>query len=654
MKRYLCRRLVLHSEIGNLSTKNRRIPPLSFSDNQSKTVSFSSSLCDWRHGHHRDHHRDRRDLHKQRSLGLIFPRQFSSTSSKTITATAVESYDTHSDDDDDKLLVQIIERKLKDSTVEDAALIFFNHCNQKDKNFNPHFELTGILEILHDNPQASEGFIKAFQELANNATTTKFGEDNNEEDRNRNDNLRPERDHYRMVLNAWHNFQPPSAKRAQTLLDYMKDSAGIDYETESCNLVLEIWAKKENAERAQNFFDKMIRKRIPVDLVSFSHVLKSWSKSKSPLAAKRAEAMLLNMETFTNLKPSAECYLRVIECWNKSKRKGAESRIETLIELLKRRLTNDTDHCNDDNDVAILQTALWNVLQAYHKIGNAHRAEEILLDFVDDYQTNGTYPPTIEMCLSVLTTWSKSPSSRRAARAEKLLHLMEKNTAYPQPDTSCYTAVLNCIASSKKQGSAKRAEALLLRMDRKKETKSNLMSLTCVLIAWARSDNLDAPIQAERIFQEMLNRGMQPDRFVFAGLITAWGRSDNEDSIIKVEDYFQRVKGSQNSKPTVVEYTAVIQAYANYVSRNIDKSRESVQKAEALLDEMLASEDRNLRPNTLSYAAVLKTIAAARRIPDRGEHADSVLQKMYSEQVEITPYIMNLVNKCYNRKPTKK
>jgi hypothetical protein len=291
------------------------------------------------------------------------------------------------------------------------------------------------------------------------------------------------------------------------------------------------------------------------------------------------------------------------------------------------------------------------------------------------------------MFLSVLNSWNKSASTNRATRSEKLLQMMENNNTpsnnvslFPQPNIECYTAVLNCIASSKKPDAAKRAETLLRLMDLKEETKPNLISLTCVLIAWARSDDLNAPIEAERIYEEIQDRGLKPDRFVFAGLITAWGRnnSEREDPMIKVENYFQRIKDieqeqeqssillpSENNeenvspssfKTTVVEYTVVIQAYANFVSRNIGKSRESVERVESLLNEMLNSEDKSLKPNILTYAAVLKCIAAARRVPDRGDRADIVLQKMYSEQVEITPYIIKLVQRCKNirKKSTQK
>ena len=105
-------------------------------------------------------------------------------------------------------------------------------------------------------------------------------------------------------------------------------------------------------------------------------------------------------------------------------------------------------------------------------------------------------------------------------------------------------------------------------------------------------------------------------------------------------------------QPTVVEYTSTIQAWANYVPRHLDHSRDAVTRVESLLDEMLNSNDEKLRPNTLTYAAILKVIAAAKRIPSRGDRAESILSIMDSEQVDITPYIMSLFSKC-NARETK-
>jgi hypothetical protein len=625
------------------------------------------------------------------------------TTTKTVDSLSIIPPDDSNDDGGVVLdIVTIIQQKLKESSVEIAAEIFFDHyyninssnnnnnnkSKNKNSNYDPHLGLIDILDNLDENPQQSEAFLKAIQELANNNTNSKDASTTT------TTTFRPTIDHYRIVLDEWYNFKLPSAKRNQALLDYMEQYADINYEIETCNLVLKTWAKKGNAERAQDVLDTMIKKKVHVDVISYSHVLLAWSKSKSPLAAKRADDILQRMETYTNFEPNSECILHVTECWSKSKRLGAEFRIEELFTILKQQLTHEINNKNDktsktsssssllldhnnnnDCDIKNLQQIFWSVLQAYQNVENAHRAEELLLDFVDDYENkNKMFPPTTGMYLSVLNSWNKSASTNRATRSEKLLQMMEINNTnnvllFPQPNIECYTAVLNCMASSKKPDAAKRAETLLRRMDLQEETKPNLISLTCVLIAWARSDDLNAPIEAERIYEEIQDRGLKPDRFVFAGLITAWGRnnSEREDPMIKVENYFQRIKDieqeqssillpsenngekvSSSFKTTVVEYTVVIQAYANYVSRNIDKSRESVARVESLLDEMLKSEDKNLKPNILTYAAVLKCIAAARRVPDRGDRADIVLQKMYSEQVEITPYIINLVKRCKN------
>ncbi|VEU33884.1 unnamed protein product [Pseudo-nitzschia multistriata] len=669
MKRYsyLCRRLFSRVKTANRLVQKPKsgplLPSLVENEHRARPLSYSPSVLSSSRvflSHINDSGQPTTiDNRRCRFFRPIYAKSLSSKASPLDSPTLGGHHISN-----EESLLQRITRKLKEDPVEDVASFFYDHCKIHEVSMdalNPNFELTAVLESIQDDPQTSEKFLKTIQGLCNRntvaATERKSGIGN--EDANRpqtNAGLLPGRDHYNLVLNSWRMFQPPSAKRLQRLQEYMESRAGINYDSESCNLILETWAEKGNAERAQAFFDNvMVRKKIPVDVVSFSHVLNAWSKSKSAVATKRADTLLDRMEAFPNLKPSAECYLHVIECWAKSRRLRSEVRIEALVRSMKQRFFESKKLVSCDGtrsvDGKILQTAVLNLLQAYHHIENAHRAEALLFEFVDDFQTkrNLNYPPpTIEMCISVLSTWSKSASSNKANRSEKLLRLMEENPSLPRPDTASYTAVLNCIASSKKLGSAKRAEALLRRMDRKENIESNMVSLTCVLIAWARSEDSNAALKAEQIFEEILDRGMEPDRFVFAGLITAWGRSKREESMVKVEEYFHLIKGLDNSKPTVVEYTAVIQAYANFVSRNIDKSRESVERAEELLDEMLASEDKNLRPNILTYAAVLKTIAAARRIPDRGKHADAVLQKMYAERVEVGPFILNLVSRSRN------
>lgn len=559
-----------------------------------------------------------------------------------------------------------VTRHFKEGTVHDAVHAFRQLCIMKP-NQSEHssavpptaFALIAILNTLHKSPQQSETFLKALQEMDHSATLSQDSNSSTDGSNNNQHSLSPGKEHFHMVLRGWMGFDPPSAKRVEALVAYMEESAGIPYQLDSCNLVLQAWTKKQNAEGAQDFFDRMTsQKKLRPDLESCVNLLEAWSKSKSPMAAKRAEHLLSQMERW-KVEPNVQCICHVIECWAKSKRKGAETQIESLMSWMYRQLEKEK---GDDVEVQVVQDAMWNVLQAYQTIRNAHRAEEILLEYVEEYRHKKRFPPTLQMCNSVLTTWSKSKSTRRGNRAEKLLLMMETEASYPNPNIASYIAVLNCYASSNKPESAPLAEALLRRMERMDSLEPTLPAYTCVLVAWARSLDIQAaPSHAERIFQDVISHGLQPDRFVYSGLITAWGRSGREESIFKVEEYLQCIKDldaatsrASSAKPTVVEYTAVLQAYANFVVRNVDRSRMVTERADSLLQEMLDSEDVAVRPNTLTYAAVLKVIAGARRLPDRGDRADAVLRVMQEEQVEISSFIMGIAKKCYVREPMQK
>jgi hypothetical protein len=593
------------------------------------------------------------------------------------------------------VLAPIYEQLQEDDQLDKAVELLVQRWKQQlrnDKDLTVEEDITTILtsSVLHKSPHPAEAFIKGLQQHQQ------------QEEEDGKHAFRPSRHHYHIVMQAWHDFIPPSAKRAQALLEFMDEQqqqnvggAGMAYETESCNLVLQTWARTRNAEGAQALLDRMVERGVECNEETFRHVLKAWSVSKSPRAPQKAEAVLSQMmkqqqqHAPGGWKPSAECYLRVMESYTakSGSRKGSLERIESLYyKDVKRLFWNEP---KSQRTPQLLQAAMLCVLQAHHKNADAHRAEEVLLEFAEDYSANGVVPPTVSMCLSVLATWGKSKSSRRATRAEKLLSLMEKDTqVWPTPDMACYTSVLHCWANSNKPNAAKRAE-LLLRLLQLQATTSlndtttsssslpvlspNLHSYTCVLHAWANSDDPEAPMHAERIFAELQEEGLQPDRLAYAAMISAWGRSQHHDAAYKADDYLMQLKeqpvqvqpqpngtstihtatttNTTTNQATVIEYTATMQAWAQYVSRNVDASQEAVARVEGLLVELLEEsssnhDNYNKRPTALTYAVVLKTIAAARLVPDRNQRAKSLLRIMERQNMEISPYIRGLVEKC--------
>jgi len=417
--------------------------------------------------------------------------------------------------------------------------------------------------------------------------------------------------------------------------------------------------------------------------------MKTMMESKSSCHPQQVDSILERLEN-QRIVPTFECYYWAIECSCRTKRKGSEERLEGLIHKLRRAFNGKV---LDMEQRQRLQTTMMHMLRAYHHVSNAHRAEEWLLQFIqdDDYQNPSLI--TMEMCKSVLSTWSRSDSSRRASRAESFMSIMRKEEALPDPDITCYTLVLNCWASSNKENAPRRAELLLRSMEvlHDENLQPNMLSYTCVLNAWSRSYHPDAPVHAERLFQEMTTvKGWIPDRVVYNAMITTWGRATKiPKSIVRAEEYFyqlqtrtaeekkKKVEGiplsQSDDEATVVEYSALIQAWANYVEQNVGESRKAVTRVEELVDELMgkyfattssqqqgqsdgtattttAAADR-YRPNRMTFASVLRTINAARRIPDRGDRADAVVRKMQRLKLEANPYILGLVEKCSRSGP---
>lgn len=155
-----------------------------------------------------------------------------------------------------------VSRLLKENTVEEAALAFRLHCAYQTTNFaediisqSTNAALIAVLNTLHKSPQQSEAFVRALQEHITEDAASKT-ENVEEKDKFRPRLWRPNNEHYHMVLLDWLEYDPPSAKRVQALVEYMERETDLQVERDTYNLVLKAWAKKKNAERTQAYFDQ--------------------------------------------------------------------------------------------------------------------------------------------------------------------------------------------------------------------------------------------------------------------------------------------------------------------------------------------------------------------------------------------------------------
>jgi hypothetical protein len=541
--------------------------------------------------------------------------------------------------DQTDMALQRIHEILETQKPGDAEEFFFQlhdpESSVSTEPFVPRKEhITTILHSMNKMPHNGEDFLKRVHTLYETGGY---------------EYCAPDKEHYEFVLKSWIDFNPPSAKRAQALLNYMQ-AIGIDYGVDSANLVLQTWSELKNAEGAHALLDKLLQEGRSTNSTSFYRVLEAWAKSKSPLAPQKAEALILEMRV-RQIPPSALCLLRVMDCWGRSTKSIATKRCEKLFEEIELMYTRRTSP-QEDRDPQIYQAAMLNLMRTYSKIGNAHKAEAALNHNIGRWRKDRAPPPTLQMYIAVLSAWSKSKAKSRAAKAEKLLLRMGKKRKLPKADTVCYTTVLHCWASSNKIDAAIKAENLLNKMKEAADVQPNLLSYTCVLHAWSRSVDNDAPLHANRVFQEMKDSGIAPDRLAYGAMITTWARSLREDAIDNAEEWYHKLQEdykettNEKCKPTVVQITALIQAWAAHVRMHPENSRKAVDRTDELLEELLASDDPMMKPNALTYAAILKTILHSRRVPDRCDRANAILRSMNNEGVEITNFIRNIARKC--------
>jgi len=186
----------------------------------------------------------------------------------------------------------------------------------------------------------------------------------------------------------------------------------------------------------------------------------------------------------------------------------------------------------------------------------------------------------------------KTVPSSSSVCLEELTTIFLDSETYPpgtlSSDVLGYASftVLNEWRKTASQAGAEMAHNILKRLILEEEcTSKQLVTLKhygMVVDAYSRADN---PRAAEQVLGEMKEA---PDRAILKPIMNAWARQGNVEQAMRV---FRQLP-SRKTK----DYTVVLSAHAKCGS---------AREAEALLREMVTSDDENVRPNVVSYNCVL-------------------------------------------------
>jgi len=353
-----------------------------------------------------------------------------------------------------------------------------------------------------------------------------------------------------------------------------------------------------------------------------------WSGELTKDQIQKAENALLQITSYsTAAKSDAENTEKIIQRFTNEKLNGNDdiisidfqvaidfcaksSHVEHAEDILKQ-MNSMNEACPDS---AISDVKLYNtVIHAWKRNGQAKRAESTLLMMKD----RNVKPDSISYN-GVILAYCAGNSD--VEYAETLLEEMEK--AQVKIDVFLYNSILDAYAKSQHKNSAKKAEALLTKMEEKYADKGgnddgviqpNTISYTTVINAYAKMQSKDSAINAERVFKRMEaayqagNENARPNTQSFNTVINAWVQSRSPGCALKAEEILMKMfdlnrDGINVALPNVVTFTTVMNGWA--------KSAESGcgHRAQKLYELALKEYNQgNLEaaPNSFMYSALI-------------------------------------------------
>jgi pentatricopeptide repeat protein len=346
------------------------------------------------------------------------------------------------------------------------------------------------------------------------------------------------------------------------------------------------------------------------------------------------------------IKPDLVSYNTVIHAFQRSSSPTSGQEAELVFNELTRKMKPDV-------------ISLSSLLGVYAVRGDPYRAEELLLQFYKQHNSNrqNTAPDTT--CFDqVLLAWAKKGGEMPARRAEMLLKLMEDMASGKNPivsPTTCtYNIVLHALSRSGDTGAPFRAQLLLERM-KNKRVRPDAVTYTTLIAATCRLGMRSALETVESLLDEAINspnistdctlfanilaslalcqqhgtssfarylmehkmpkHGIEPDIFCWNGLLNCFAKRGMGEV---AEEVLRRLE-SGPLRPNTQSYSIVLDAHAK------SQHPESIASAEALIQRMEDSEE--FKPDAMAYTALIQKYARS-NLPMKASRAQQVLQRM--------------------------
>lgn len=221
--------------------------------------------------------------------------------------------------------------------------------------------------------------------------------------------------------------------------------------------------------------------------------------------------------------------------------------------------------------------AYRNVINAYARIGNVEKTEELVEKMFDDYKRQGNTgaKPNLKTLNLVLSALSNSTIPNAAVKAESYLRYMQdlysRKLIDEKPNVVSYSLLLKCISRSNSKDAGLEAERIINEMEQKAQAQGdrsllpNTMSWSTAIQAYARTGEPEkAEALLERMYKSYRNGNAEavPNSRTFTNVLQAWCKQKNgAERALAILDWMKELHSSKSLsdvKPNMITYATVL------------------------------------------------------------------------------------------------
>ncbi|KAL3784893.1 hypothetical protein HJC23_012496 [Cyclotella cryptica] len=468
------------------------------------------------------------------------------------------------------------------------------------------------------------------------------------------------------------------ALRRLTSIDQSRHGCSGGSSNESFDLNSLARQRRQNASMAERLSERLLQEQdyeatqINTKYAprTYNFAIKAWSNANVRGSAEKAEKILSKVVKSSNkstprpdIYSFAYCYAAwyresVFASTNIGNSKASTSALfkaDEVLKAMKQSLFCEEQSASSANTVQDVNSLLilWSSIY-----GDTPDLVEKFLLFVERESRDAEYYWVNTQSFNlVINAWAKSGCKDSILRSEILLRELENNPRI-KPNVLSYSGVITCIAKSKESNVAKRAEAVLSRMEERKELGSERpdnVIFNQIINLYSKCGSEGSALHCEKLLNRMMtlaaegNSQVVPDVRTYNLVLSAWA---NEHGPTEAEKVLERLENHEGLRPNAISYITCMDAYAAI------GDVQNCLRVLSMMEKAFKNGNVDSKPTRRAYTSALNALSKSGR-GDAGLRAEELVQTMErlyrqgNEDLQPDTTVYNVLINCHKNSATR-